>query len=152
MPKSTVCAEPFPFLQLSLHTTAVKDLVFKRKWEGKLKLDIDALDGFIIWFDSFFMPSRDDSVPENAKAEEWAKAGKKGIAFTTGPEGKETHWKQGVMLIDNTKETPVSRKEGEQLSGELEYAVPEDNSRALTVGMTWKFDSDKEMSQTWKMR
>ncbi|KAE9380501.1 putative ribosomal protein arginine N-methytransferase rmt3 [Stipitochalara longipes BDJ] len=152
MPATTISSEPFPFLQLSLHTTTVKDLSFKRKWEGKLKADIDALDGFIIWFDSFFMPSRDDVVPENARAEEWAKADKKGIAFTTGPGGKETHWKQGVMLIDNTKATPSSRKEGEHLVGVLEYAVPEDNSRALTVGMTWQFDEDKELSQKWKMR
>ncbi|KAN0119885.1 putative ribosomal protein arginine N-methytransferase rmt3 [Hyaloscypha variabilis] len=152
MPAATVCSEPFPFLQLSLHTTTVKDLSFKREWEGKLKTDIDALDGFIVWFDSFFMPSRDDLVPENAKAEEWAKAGKKGVAFTTGPGGKETHWKQGVMLIDNTKGKPSSRKEGERLTGLLEYAVPEDNSRALTVGMTWQFDGDGELSQKWKMR
>jgi protein arginine N-methyltransferase 3 len=152
MPATTVCADPFPFLQLSLHTTTVKDLSFKRKWEAKLKSDIDALDGFIIWFDSFFVTSREDLVPENARAEEWAKAGKKGVAFTTGPGGKETHWKQGVMLIDNTKETPVARKEGEHLAGVLEYAVPEDNSRALIVGLTWQFDEEREMSQTWKMR
>ncbi|KUJ23020.1 putative ribosomal protein arginine N-methytransferase rmt3 [Mollisia scopiformis] len=152
MPNSTLCAEPFPFLQLSLHTTTVKDLVFKRKWQAKLKQDIDALDGFIIWFDSFFMPSRDDVVPEDARAEEWAKAEKMGIAFTTGPGGKVTHWKQGVMLIDNTKAIPTSRKEGEELSGELEYAVPEDNSRALNVGLTWIFGEEKDVSQTWRMR
>jgi type I protein arginine methyltransferase len=153
MPASTVCAEPFPFLQLSLHTTAVKDLVFKRNWQAKLGQDIDALDGFIIWFDTFFMPSRDDTVQEDAKAEEWVKAGKKGVAFTTGPKGKETHWKQGVMLIDNTKQAGVARKEGEQLSGELEYAVPEDNSRALNVGLKWKFGGEeKENVQRWKMR
>ena len=155
MPASAVCAKPFPFLQLSLHTTTVKDLVFKRKWQANLSQDIDALDGFIIWFDTFFMPSREDKVPEDAKAEEWAKAdsGKKGVAFTTGPKGKITHWKQAVMLIDNTKEKVASRKAGEVVSGELEYAVPEDNSRALNVGFKWKFDSEeKEYSQSWKMR
>jgi protein arginine N-methyltransferase 3 len=153
MPANTLSAEPFPFLQLSLHETTAKDLVFKRKWQTKLTQDIDALDGFIIWFDSFFMPSRDDKVPEDAKAEEWGKAGKKGIAFTTGPKAKETHWKQGVMLIDNIKEKASARKEGEELSGELEYSVPDDNSRALKVGMTWRFDGDgKESSQAWNMK
>lgn len=153
MPASTLCADPFPFLQLSLHSTTVKDLVFKRKWQAKLNQDIDTLDGFIVWFDSFFMPSREDKVPEDVKAEEWAKEGKKGIAFTTGPRAKETHWKQGVLLIDSIKETGVARKNGEELSGELEYAVPEDNSRALNVGMTWKFvGEDKDHLQIWKMR
>lgn len=152
MPASTVCAEPFPFLQLSLHTTTVKDLTFKRKWQATLSQDIDALDGFIIWFDTFFLPSREDLVPEDAKAEEWEKAGKKGTAFTTGPNGKVTHWKQGVMLIDNTKEAGVARKSGEKLSGELEYIVPEENSRALKVGFKWKFDGEeKDKDQLWNM-
>ena len=152
MPASTICGDPFPFLQLSLHTTTVKDLVFKRKWETKLTKDIDALDGFIIWFDSFFMPSRGDKVPEDAKAEAWEKSGKPGVAFTTGPMAKETHWKQGVMLIDNTKEKPTGLKEGVELKGELEYAVPEDNSRALNVSLAWKADAEKEHAQSWKMR
>lgn len=152
MPASTVCAEPFPFLQLSLHTTTVKDLTFKRNWQATLSQDIDSLDGFIIWFDTFFLPSREDLVPENAKAEEWEKAGKKGTAFTTGPNGKVTHWKQGVMLIDNTKEAGVARKIGEKLCGELEYIVPEENSRALKVGFKWKFEGgEKEETQLWNM-
>ncbi|KAA8565911.1 hypothetical protein EYC84_009722 [Monilinia fructicola] len=153
MPARTICGEPFPFLQLSLHTTTVKDLTFKRKWETKLNQDIDALDGFMIWFDSFFMPTRKDEVPENAKAEEWAKEGKKGVAFTTGPKAKVTHWKQGVLLIDNAKEQPKEHKKGEQISGELEYLVADDYSRALTIGVDWKFKGEENaVSQTWKMR
>ena len=153
MPASTLCAEPVPFLQLSLHSTTVKDLVFKRNWTAKLSRDIDALDGFIVWFDSFFMPSRELKVPEDAKAEEWAKAGKTGIAFTTGPKAKVTHWKQGVLLIDNTKQRPTSRGEGGEISGEIEYAVPDDNSRALNLGVKWRFSKEEnEHSQSWKMR
>ena len=152
MPADTLCAEPFPFLHLSLHSTTVLDLVFKRKWETKLTHNIDALDGFIIWFDSFFMLSRDDKVPGDAKAEEWSKAGKEGVAFTTGPKGKETHWKQGVMLVDNIKHKAISRKEGEQLIGELDFSVPEDNPRALKVSMVWKFGDEKQSSQRWNMK
>jgi type I protein arginine methyltransferase len=152
MPANTLCAEPFPFLQLNLYSTTVKDLVFKRKWQAKVSQNIDALDGFIIWFDSFFMPSRKVDVPENAKAEEWTKSGKEGIAFTTGPNAKDTHWKQGVLLIDNTKDKPVGKKEGEKLEGELEYSIPENNSRALNIRMTWRFAlEEKETNQSWKM-
>jgi len=152
MPASTICAEPYPFLQLELHTTTVKDLTFKKKWEGKLKMNIDSLDGFCIWFDTFFMPNREDVVPIDAKAEEWEKKGTKGNAFTTGPNGKETHWKQGVLLVDNLKQEPLGRREGQVLVGEVEYEVPEDNSRALNVGVKWKFGEEKEMGQKWKMR
>ncbi|APA15560.1 hypothetical protein SS1G_13519 [Sclerotinia sclerotiorum 1980 UF-70] len=153
MPASTICGEPVPFLQLSLHTTTVKDLTFRRKWETKLTQDIDALDGFMIWFDSFFLPMRTDEVPVNAKAEEWAKEGKKGVAFTTGPKAKVTHWKQGVLLIDNIKEQSKEHKVGEEISGELEYLVADDYSRALTIGVDWKFNGEEAVnSQTWKMR
>jgi protein arginine N-methyltransferase 3 len=151
MPTKTICAEPFPFLQLSLHSTAVKDLVFKRKWETALTKDIDALDGFIVWFDTFFMPSRNDTVPEDAKAEEWAQKSSKGNAFTTGPVGKETHWRQGVLLIDNTNTSPSPHKSGEKLSGEIEYSVPSENSRALDVGVTWSIEGVSR-SQSWQMR
>jgi type I protein arginine methyltransferase len=152
MPASTLCAEPFPFLQLSLHSTTVKDLAFKRQWHAKLSRDIDALDGFIVWFDSFFMPSRELEVPHDAKAEGSVKGGKAGIAFTTGPRAKITHWKQGVLLIDNTKEQPSGKKAGETLSGELEYSIPSDNSRALNLSMRWRFSAgESEGSQTWKM-
>ncbi|CAD6449217.1 a1f9422c-a659-4409-a0d7-cd8b356513a1 [Sclerotinia trifoliorum] len=153
MPASTICGESFPFLQLSLHTTTVKDLTFRRKWETKLTQDIDALDGFMIWFDSFFLPTRTDEVPVNAKAEEWAKEGKKGVAFTTGPKAKVTHWKQGVLLIDNIREQSKEHKSGEQISGELEYLVADDYSRALNIGVDWKFNGEEAVnSQTWKMR
>jgi protein arginine N-methyltransferase 3 len=152
MPTSTVAGEPYMFHQLSLHTTTVKDLSFKRKWQSTLTKDIDSLDGFVIWFDTFFMGSRDDNVPESARAEEWEKNGGKGVAFTTGPYAKETHWRQGVLFIDNG-EKAVAHKVGEVLVGELEYAVPEDNSRALDVKFSWTAASDSEVkSQEWKMR
>lgn len=110
MPANTLCAEPFPFLQLDLHSTTVRDLVFKRKWQCTLSKDIDSLDGFLIWFDAFFMPSRNDKVSESAKAEEWAQQQQKGSAFTTGPYGKETHWRQGVFFVNNTVDGPGYQK------------------------------------------
>jgi protein arginine N-methyltransferase 3 len=149
MPPRTVVADPFMFKQLTLHTTTVKDLSFKTKWEATLTEEIDSLDGFVIWFDTFFLPSRDDTVPETARAEKWDG---KGNAFTTGPYGKETHWRQGVMLIDNTKPVGV-RKRGEKLGGELEYAVPGDNSRALEVKFSWNTSPEQELrSQSWNMK
>src|SRR5205814_10423500 len=98
MPAKAVCGSPYPFLQLDLYSVATKDLIFKREWESTLVQDVDAIDGFLIWFDAFFMPSKDDKVPNHAKAEDWEWQGRKGVAFTTGPYGKETHWRQGVLF------------------------------------------------------
>lgn len=152
MPTSTICGAPFPFLQLSLHTTSVKDLVFKRTWKSALTKGIDALDGFDIWFDTFFMPSRESSVPADARAEAWTKEERTGTAFTTGPYGKETHWRQGVLFVDS-KNKSDKYAEGETLEGSIEYAVPSDNSRALDVKLSWGSGPHPESrSQTWKMR
>ena len=71
MPTSTMCGTPSMFRQLSLHTTTVKDLSFKANYKSTLDKDIDNLDGFDIWFDTFFLPSRNDEVPLDARAEEW---------------------------------------------------------------------------------
>ncbi|KFY26342.1 hypothetical protein V493_04156 [Pseudogymnoascus sp. VKM F-4281 (FW-2241)] len=155
MPGNTICGDAFPFIQLSLHTTTVKDLVFTRPWKTTFTKDIDRLDGFDIWFDTFFMPSGGDVVPVDARAEDWTKQEQKGVAFTTGPFGKETHWRQGVMFIDHEegKSSSSSFAAGDTLEGSLEYAVPEDNSRALDVKFSWASGPGKEMTaQTWKMR
>jgi protein arginine N-methyltransferase 3 len=151
MPAKAVCGSPYPFLQLDLHSTSTKDLTFKKEWKSTLTQDIDSMDGFLIWFDTFFMLSRNDAVPTDAKAEEWAQQRKKGIAFTTGPCGKETHWRQGVLFVDNAKGS-ASLKAGEAIAGELVYDTASDNSRALDIGVTWSTKSTKTSSQSWKMR
>lgn len=154
MPSTTICAKQAPFMQLSLHTTTVKDLVFKQNVQFKLNKDIDSLDSFIIWFDTFFMPSSTDTVPESAQAEEWSKNGGKGIAFTTGPFEKATHWKQGILMIDNIKVSDGAKelKEGEVIDAEIEYSVASENSRALDLIVKWSSKTIGSREQKWEMR
>jgi len=152
IPAGNLCAEASPFLQLDLYSTETKDLAFRRSWTCTLNKDIDDLDGFIIWFDTFFMPSKGDEVSERAKTEEWTQGEGKGIAFTTGPFGRETHWRQGVFFVDNTVEGP-RYKEGDKLSGKVEYMIPKENSRALDITLSWSSSRQSSLrSQTWKMR
>jgi protein arginine N-methyltransferase 3 len=152
MPTKTICGEPFPFLQLELHTTTVKDLTFTKEFKSKLTQNIDSLDGFDIWFDTFFAGSRDEVIPRDARAETWQSPKPGGVAFTTGPYGKETHWRQGVVFIDNN-DSSKAHQEGEVVTGTLQYAVADDNSRALDVKFDWKFDNEeKKHIQSWRMR
>lgn len=152
MPPETICGEPFPFLQLNLYTARAKDLVFTTKWKSTLSKNIDSLDGFMIWFDSFFMPSRDDIVPRLSKAEDWPKNVNKGVAFTTGPNGKPSHWKQGVMLIDNIKAQSGPRNAGQGITAEIVFAVPERNLRGLKISMKWSINGESEKSQSWELQ
>jgi protein arginine N-methyltransferase 3 len=153
MSERAICGRPFMFGQLSLHTTTVKDLSFRKRWQSALTDDVECLDGFAVWFDSFFMPRRDAVVPLDARAESWPTDAAAGVAFTTGPYGRETHWKQALMLIDNHEaDAAVTVTKGEKFHGEIEYSVPEDNTRALNVTITWNKDGGEPKTQCWKMK
>lgn len=152
MPPSTLCGEPYPFHQLNLHSTTIAELTFKRHWKSTMSRHVNLLDGFLIWFDAFFMPSRNDHVPQEAKAEEWAQHERKGVAFTTGPRGKETHWRQGVLFVDNTIDTG-GFKDGESIGGDIEYAISSENSRALDISLSWMSDLGTKLRlQSWKLK
>ena len=151
---SILAADSVPFLQLPLHHTTKDDLTFaNRPFTMELKEDIDALDGFVIWFDTFFLPSRSDSVSAYATAEDWGRRGGKGVAFTTGPGGPETHWRQGVLLIDHGKREAKALKKGQVIRGEIGYKKREDNSRELDIEIKWDVAGCEERGkQLWFMR
>ena len=151
---SILPAESESFLQLPLHDTRKDNLTFSGKpFAMNLKEDIDSLDGFVIWFDTFFLPSRDDQVPADARAEEWTQKGGKGGAFTTGCAGPETHWRQGVLLIDHGKRQAESLKKGQTVSGEIGYRKRDDNARELDIEIRWDVEGAREKGkQVWFMR
>ncbi|SZF00320.1 unnamed protein product [Blumeria hordei] len=146
-----LCGEPSPFKQMDLHTTTAQDLTFKSPWSSKLTTDIDSLDGFIIWFDTFFMPSRNDVLPDDAKAQDWVKAGNKGTSFTTGPFGKVTHWSKGFMMIDQVKERPIPRKSGDEITAWIQYSFSKTCWRWLTIKIEWKINEELSRTQSWKL-
>lgn len=141
-----LAAKSAPFLTLPLHTITTPDLSFVKSFSVELSRDIDALDGWVIWFDTFFLTSRDAVLPEDARAEIWPSDNKHGVAFTTGPAGKETHWRSGVMLIDRSKKAGVALKAGTKIEGSVEYKKGKENIRNLEIELKWGSDS-----QLWFM-
>ena len=166
-----------PFLWLDLHTCKADDLVFKAPWrcvsgrpangagratsgdgdDAEDGCDAEQIDGFVIWFDMFFCRRRDDAtVAPPVTAQEWAAAADNRVAFTTGPRGPETHWKQTLLLIDEKKRT---RKAGaasatRSLAGEISYCIPENHSRGLNIAVTWGpvgAGPDERLSQKWAL-
>ncbi|MCJ1224960.1 hypothetical protein MMC12_001607 [Toensbergia leucococca] len=148
---SVLPATSQPFLQLPLHHTTTKDLTFAQQpFRMELSEEIDALDGFVIWFDTFFLPSRDEAVPASARAESWTR---EGTAFTTGPSGTETHWRQGVLLIDHGKRQAPALKKGQVIEGEIGYKKGKDNARELDIEISWNAAGSTESGkQLWHMR
>ena len=151
---SILAADSVPFLRLSLHTATKEELTFSSKeFTMKLKEDIDELDGFVIWFDTFFLPNKDLSVPEHAKAENWGGHERQGVAFTTGPGGPETHWRQGVLLIDHSNRPAEPLRKGQEIRGEIGYKKRSQNSRELDIEVQWGVAGSGETGQQlWFMR
>lgn len=152
MPASAVCGAPCAFRMLDLHTATADDLVFEDKWHSTVSDKVDGddvLHGFLVWFDIFFAESRDEAVEATASAKEWAAAGRERVAFTTGPFGPETHWKQGLFLIDEAKTRDIKLEPGMKIAGEIAYAIPEGHARGLNIKITWEAAGSKKQSQTW---
>ncbi|KAJ4211433.1 Ribosomal protein arginine N-methyltransferase rmt3 [Fusarium solani] len=151
MPQSAVCGEPYPFKVLDLHTVKAEDLQFTAKWSSKLTREVERVDGFLIWFDNFFTTARNDPVPPpETTPETWDKTKQGGVAFTTGPSGTVTHWKQGLLLAP--PEEKPSAKSPTSLSGEITFLAAEDNARALTLKTSWTDAEGESRQHSWQLK
>ncbi|KAI1341673.1 S-adenosyl-L-methionine-dependent methyltransferase [Xylariaceae sp. FL0016] len=177
-PPSSICGKPTVFKMLDLYSCSVADLSFTTPYTTSLTHSIEALDGFLIWFDTFFSPSPPSSsdfqpdgphhVPDAAVAESWIldKDGKRDqdrVAFTTGPWGTETHWKQGLLMIEppprssgsDKKKAAAADADGDagslekdaQVRGEITYSIPADHARGLNIKVSW----GQGRSQQWAL-
>ncbi|KHN99273.1 Methyltransferase type 11 [Metarhizium album ARSEF 1941] len=151
MPASSTCGRACPFKVLDLYSTHAEDLAFTANWETELNDGKDDADGFLIWFDIFFCPCRSEPIPEpDITPDRWARASPGHVAFTTGPNGPETHWKQGLLLIGPGKPSQ-SLSTSRRLSGIISFAAASDNVRALTLRLQWSTEHEKS-DQSWELK
>ncbi|KAL5000251.1 S-adenosyl-L-methionine-dependent methyltransferase [Aspergillus recurvatus] len=150
VPSSAIAAESQIFLTLPLHTITVDELSFLKEFEVTLNEDIDALDGWAIWFDIFFLQSRDSTLPSNAIPSELQKKGT--VSFTTGPDGKETHWQQTVLLIDHGKKNAVPLKKGQLIKGKVGYQKKDANTRSLDITVEYDAQVGERVDQKWALQ
>ncbi|KAI5290654.1 hypothetical protein KEM54_000883 [Ascosphaera aggregata] len=150
IPASSLAGKACPFLQLPLHTATVEDLTFIKDFKVTLESDIDALDGFAIWFDIFFMPSSKDVVPLEATPEKMRK--EDFVAFTTGPHGKETHWQQTICLINRSKALGKPLAKQSVIDGQVQYSKKDEKSRLLDIGITWDAGESEKGGQKWSIQ
>lgn len=152
MPRASLCGEGFPFKVLDLHSVAIQDLIFSTPWECTLGRAPDQLDGFLIWFDIFFATSAHTPTPKpETLPGAWSEKNAGNVAFTTGPFGKETHWKQGLLIAPGEK-CSDSAPQGTSLTGEVTFSVPEGNTRALTIEVMWGIAGREKRRHLWKLK
>ncbi|KAI9674119.1 MAG: hypothetical protein M1817_001937 [Caeruleum heppii] len=126
-------------LHLDLHTATVEDLTFSHPFTITMTRDVDTLDAWTLWFDTFFSTSPAVAVPRGTHAEEWSqKEDASKVGFTTGPGGVETHWRQGVLLVDHGKDEARAMTKGAKVQGVIGYRKREANERELDVDMRWE--------------
>ena len=153
MPENAVCGTPFPLAQLQLHDVRTEDLNFTSKWSTTLTRDIGNLDGFLVWFDIFFTSSKNEAVsPISLTSSDWSNKIEGRVAFTTGPSGTETHWKQGLLLAPAGANGSSASKAGATISGETVFSALQTDYRALSIKMAWNGPCQEDRSSTWKLR
>ncbi|KAK7518149.1 protein arginine methyltransferase RmtB [Phyllosticta citriasiana] len=144
-----LAADSSLFLELPLHTINTQELEFTKDFTVELTKDIEALDGWCIWFDTFFLSSRDAKLPADARAESWSGPG---VAFTTGPGGTPTHWESVLLLVDRDGSDGALKK-GQRIRGSVEYKKAGANARGLGIEMHWELEGvrDGRRGQLWKL-
>jgi type I protein arginine methyltransferase len=147
---SSLAAHSVGFLQLPLHTIKADELTFIKDVQVTLERDIDRLDGWNIWFDIFFMPSCTSQIPEDVLPAQMKKRGY--VAFTTGPDGLETHWNQCVLLINHRTGDPTPLKKGQVIKAQVGYKKKEKDVRSLDIRVQWDADRIEQGIQTWSLQ
>lgn len=143
----SLASDSVVFCSLPLYTVKSSDLAFTRPFRLRIRDNVESLDAFVIYFDTFFTTSREEFIPETARAESW-KMQDRGVAFTTGPFMRATHWRQGVLLVEKKS---GMLKNGEKIEGEITYRKSSKNSREYEVDISWNTDEKKDQ-QLWYMR
>ena len=151
--KDSLCGQACPFRVLDLNTVRTEDLSFTEKWECTLCREVEMLNGFVVWFDNFFATRGKDPAPDaKTTPEEFIKQREGNVAFTTGPYGKETHWRHG-LLIAPPEETPTKLQAGAKISGTIKFSVAEDYARGLNIEVKWTIEGrEGERKHTWKLK
>lgn len=149
-------AVPVPFRQLDIHTVKPSDLTFcHQHFNCPITRDFDSLTGFAIWFSVTFKPARtglhqpigdippqpsttfaattDSPINDNS---EHITPGSNSVYFSTGPEAKPTHWRQGLCLIDSREDPPSKggMEAGQVVEGWIGYSKPAEEADMGTEG------------------
>ncbi|KAJ6441696.1 Ribosomal protein arginine N-methyltransferase rmt3 [Purpureocillium lavendulum] len=152
MPGTSACGTAFPFKTLDLGSVKAEELVFTADWHSDLNRPVDSVDGFLIWFDNFFATSSDEpGPPPETTPDVWVAKKSGNVAFTTGPDGVETHWKQGLLLAE-PRNPPLATPAGARVCGTITFKALEENARALTIDASWCVAGQPERRQSWKLK
>lgn len=150
--RGSLGTEPVVFENLDIHAISLRDLTFVKTFTLRLLPGQTSIVAFHIWFDTFFSPTRADSTTQRQPIEGSMKLFN-GNAFSTGPHGRATHWKQAVLLIDGE----IELSQNQEIQAAIEYRKGANNPRFLEILVQWHVttiganENLQSGSQTWHL-
>lgn len=142
--KDDVSGEGTIFKMLDLHKANVRDLSFVSRFQLEPATSSEMLDGFVIWFDTFFTRSS-NSDNSDLSIE---KARTKGIVtLSTSPYTEFTHWEQGVCFVDRGGRL----LEGKAVHGTVAFNKSQTDSRGLDIQIQWQIGGSDAQTQSWRL-
>ncbi|PVI05154.1 histone-arginine methyltransferase CARM1 [Periconia macrospinosa] len=125
------------FYQLDLRKIMVKELDFTVSTSVTLGSNVSSIDGFAIWFDTFFLPPGKSQDALQIDVSAWGKNGEPGVGFSTGPSSTATHWHQAVLLLDD-EDRKKEVKGGSTLKLSISYRKVKRDDRGIDVMIAWE--------------
>ena len=153
MPLSSLAGEAQRVRTLDLYSIKDAELGFTESFALPLNENVDSLDAFVLYFDTFFLASRTAELSKTARADQWPKD-TKDVAFSTGPgpREKETHWRQGVCLIDPGKKgNKIEKHQTRVLTGTIAYKMSEERKREVDIEISWSLNG-QDRHQKWALK
>jgi type I protein arginine methyltransferase len=140
------------FKTFNLHEMTAADVLFDADFAVTVDQSTESVDAWMVWFDTFFLTSPNISLPDTAVGTRDLKIdGVDGIAFTTGPFGKCTHWGAGhlpILRSPSQKATPLAK--GDVLKGQITFGQVKNAPRDVEISIQWSVDGkDEKGNQTW---
>ena len=141
--QSEIASNTCQILQLDLYQATVTGVDFQSSFSLRVEKGPPVrLEGFVIWFDIFFLSGREKHL-EPKVAFELAKRNAL-VAFSTSPASHPTHWQHGVFLINGTEQLV----EDELLEGMVSFRKKRDQDRSLEIDIEW---GKKSRKQSWSL-
>jgi protein arginine N-methyltransferase 3 len=140
VPSSALGGSPALFYQLDLRKIMVKDLDFTVSFTTTLNSNVTSLEGFTIWFDTFFASPGKSQDVNAIDVGKWDKNGEPGLGFSTGPYSTATHWHQAVLLLDE-EDRKKTIKGGSEMKGSVTYRKVRRDVRGIDVVVVWEVES-----------
>lgn len=127
-------------------TDGISDCDFSCAFTMEIKQK-GTVHGFLGWFDTFFtVDNRQVSGLAIENDHVKGALAQNEVAFTTGPRGEPTHWKQTFFLLKEF----VQVEEGQRLQGTFMCRKSKDNSRELEVEVVFTTgQANRAHTQAW---